>query len=312
MNKDKEWLHEIDPNHEILLHGGKWSEEAKQRVREARKAGRKVADMFASFYRNSGVQRTVNNVGKEVSRSATYAANSALSAVARRTAASRFKQVRTISKGVSKYAQNNIKRTSNSALARYSKSASHTANKVSKSVNKFVKKQKGPAKRFTKQAGKAASDVAKKTKKTISDGVKTAKKTVKDVVTYKDRKYKERVNKVKKQVAGIKGLSEKDRANLTRELILDSDPKNRRNAKDLYNEANIKERLNSKLNKNGSENYISDDDLNKLARSINDAESPRMKRRKKAREKLEKSGLLNQSGFVSGDNYQAILPKLRK
>lgn len=48
----KEWsIKDVDPNNEILLHGGKWSEEAKRRVREARRAGRSVADMFGDLYK---------------------------------------------------------------------------------------------------------------------------------------------------------------------------------------------------------------------------------------------------------------------
>ena len=40
-------------NEEVLLHGRKWSEEAKARVRQARKSGVSVYDMFSSFYKNA-------------------------------------------------------------------------------------------------------------------------------------------------------------------------------------------------------------------------------------------------------------------
>ena len=40
-------------NEEVLLHGKKWSEEAKARVRQAREAGVSVYDMFSSFYKKS-------------------------------------------------------------------------------------------------------------------------------------------------------------------------------------------------------------------------------------------------------------------
>jgi len=51
-----------------IHHGGKWSEEAKQRYREARRAGRSVYDMFANFYNKSkpGVNRAVNQVGRTI------------------------------------------------------------------------------------------------------------------------------------------------------------------------------------------------------------------------------------------------------
>jgi hypothetical protein len=40
-------------NEDVLLHGKKWSEEAKARVRQARKAGVSVHEMFSSFYKNA-------------------------------------------------------------------------------------------------------------------------------------------------------------------------------------------------------------------------------------------------------------------
>ena len=40
-------------NEDVLLHGKKWSEEAKARVRQARKAGVSVYEMFSGFYKKS-------------------------------------------------------------------------------------------------------------------------------------------------------------------------------------------------------------------------------------------------------------------
>ena len=40
-------------NEDVLLHGKKWSEEAKARVRQARKAGVSVYEMFSDFYKKS-------------------------------------------------------------------------------------------------------------------------------------------------------------------------------------------------------------------------------------------------------------------
>lgn len=63
---NKEWsIKEIDPNNEILLHGGKWSEEAKRRVSEARRAGRSVADMFGDLYKKT--EKTVESAAKTAS-----------------------------------------------------------------------------------------------------------------------------------------------------------------------------------------------------------------------------------------------------
>nr|DAO57006.1 MAG TPA: MAEBL protein [Caudoviricetes sp.] len=62
----QEWsVRDIDPNNEILLHGGKWSEEAKRRVSEARRAGRSVMDMFGDLYKKS--EKTVSSAAKTAS-----------------------------------------------------------------------------------------------------------------------------------------------------------------------------------------------------------------------------------------------------
>lgn len=62
----QEWsVRDIDPNNEILLHGGKWSEEAKRRVSEARRAGRSVLDMFGDLYKKS--EKTVSSAAKSAS-----------------------------------------------------------------------------------------------------------------------------------------------------------------------------------------------------------------------------------------------------
>lgn len=62
----QEWsVRDIDPNNEILLHGGKWSEEAKRRVSEARRAGRSVMDMFGDLYKKS--EKTVSSAAKSAS-----------------------------------------------------------------------------------------------------------------------------------------------------------------------------------------------------------------------------------------------------
>nr|DAF12962.1 MAG TPA: hypothetical protein [Caudoviricetes sp.] len=63
---NQEWsIKDIDPNNEILLHGGKWSEEAKRRVSEARRAGRSVFEMFGDVYKKT--EKTVSSTAKSAS-----------------------------------------------------------------------------------------------------------------------------------------------------------------------------------------------------------------------------------------------------
>lgn len=70
----QEWsIRDIDPNNEILLHGGKWSEEAKRRVSEARRAGRSVLDMFGDLYKKA--EKTTSSVAKSASNMVRPTAN---------------------------------------------------------------------------------------------------------------------------------------------------------------------------------------------------------------------------------------------
>ena len=66
--RDDILIQAIDNTEDVLLHGGRWSEEAKQRVREARRAGRRVSEMFSNLYNSTG--RYVNQAGKNVKRMA--------------------------------------------------------------------------------------------------------------------------------------------------------------------------------------------------------------------------------------------------
>lgn len=66
--RDDILIQAIDNTEDVLLHGGKWSEEAKERVRQARRAGRRVSEMFSNLYNATG--RYVNQAGKNVKRMA--------------------------------------------------------------------------------------------------------------------------------------------------------------------------------------------------------------------------------------------------
>lgn len=58
--KDDILIQAIDNTEDVLMHGARWSEEAKQRVRQARRAGRRVSEMFGDLYKNS--RRAVDKV----------------------------------------------------------------------------------------------------------------------------------------------------------------------------------------------------------------------------------------------------------
>ena len=64
--RDDVLIQAIDNTEDVLLHGAKWSEEAKQRVQQARRAGRRVSEMFSELY--SAGRRYANQAGKNVKR----------------------------------------------------------------------------------------------------------------------------------------------------------------------------------------------------------------------------------------------------
>ena len=51
--RDDILIQAIDNTEDVLLHGGKWSEEAKERVRQARRSGRRVSEMFGDAARKA-------------------------------------------------------------------------------------------------------------------------------------------------------------------------------------------------------------------------------------------------------------------
>lgn len=64
MRKEDIYIPGADYDGSQQLQHSKWSEEAKERVRQARRAGRSVSDMFANFYKTASrqVNRTANTV----------------------------------------------------------------------------------------------------------------------------------------------------------------------------------------------------------------------------------------------------------
>ena len=64
MKKEDVYIPDQSYSSDEIHHGGKWSEEAKQRYREARRAGRSVYDMFGNVYNKANKQVTskANNI----------------------------------------------------------------------------------------------------------------------------------------------------------------------------------------------------------------------------------------------------------
>lgn len=136
-----------------IHHGGKWSEEAKQRYREARRAGRSVYDMFANFYNKSkpGVNRAVNQAGKTVNGVVNQAGKTVNSGVRRVTKAINRVANRTIYKKSISEARKNLDQARAKRAGYYKKDAA-----IQKSSGRFISKGSTPV-----EKGRRAGIVAK-------------------------------------------------------------------------------------------------------------------------------------------------------
>lgn len=59
--RDDILIQAIDNTEDVLMHGIKWSEEAKERVRQARRAGRRVSEMFGNLYNKGKFKKATTN-----------------------------------------------------------------------------------------------------------------------------------------------------------------------------------------------------------------------------------------------------------
>lgn len=59
--RDDVLIQAIDNTEDVLLHGARWSEEAKERVRQARRAGRRVSEMFGNLYNKGKFKKATTN-----------------------------------------------------------------------------------------------------------------------------------------------------------------------------------------------------------------------------------------------------------
>ena len=113
-----------------LMHA-KWSEEAKERVRQARKTGRSVYDMFSSYYNKTSKEgsKVISNVSKEGSRLVKRVSRDGSKVISNTSAAGR-KALKTVDKSITREVNK------------------RSANKDRKTVT--VKERKQSAKKYTK------------------------------------------------------------------------------------------------------------------------------------------------------------------
>jgi hypothetical protein len=195
---------------EELQHGRQWSEEAKERVRQARKAGRSVRDMFGSFYAKQGrsLNKSLNKVANRTiyKKSISNARNKLVVAksnrdlsykrgVALKNSSSGFvsKGSSPVEKGrragiVAKLKRDNdVDKMVKDATVSYrkkelKKSSNHSTGRIVKDATKVISKD------VSKKANKLTNDVGKGINNTVRTIDRSITSAVNKGVANKDRK----------------------------------------------------------------------------------------------------------------------------
>lgn len=213
MKKEDVYIPDQSYSSDEIHHGGKWSEEAKQRYREARRAGRSVYDMFGNFYNKANKQVTskANNIANRTiyKKPIVRAKSDYKKAIKRRTAIKRnYDKINAVgsefvNKG--KTPQEKGRRAGIVAKTKSDMRNDYTnSNKtVASKYNSIRKTSNHTLGEITKDATKA---VGNKAKKGIKDGLRKADKAVTSAVNKgvenKDRKT---ISKKEKQtIAAVK------------------------------------------------------------------------------------------------------------
>lgn len=212
-----------------IHHGGTWSEEAKRRYAEARKAKRSVYDMFGSVYNKlakSGA-KVVKSAGKTINKTANNIANKTIYKKQISNSAKRVKvakgnlakfvraqskipkRIREVTghqrKAMGRQLQKNIK----SAEKKLSASKNHSVGRIAKDAAKEAAKGIGKA---VKGADKSITNlvnghVAKKDRSTVTKKErKQIQKELKGVRSKLDKNAQDAVNKARSENTGIRGV----------------------------------------------------------------------------------------------------------
>ena len=204
MKKEDVYIPDQSYSSDEIHHGGKWSEEAKQRYSEARRAGRSVYDMFSNFYNKTNKQITskANNIANRTiyKKPITIAKSDYKKAIERRSAIKRnYDKINAVGSefvnrgktpqekgrraGIIAKTKSDMRNdyiNSNKTVAsKYNsirKTSNHSLGEITKDATKAVGKQVG------KSANKAIKDSLRKADKAVTSAVNK-------YVANKDRKH---------------------------------------------------------------------------------------------------------------------------
>ena len=200
MKKEDVYIPDQSYSSDEIHHGGKWSEEAKQRYREARRAGRSVYDMFGNLYNKANKQVTLkaNNIANRtiykkpiaIAKSDYKKAIKRRSAIKRnydkinavgsefvnrgRTPQDKGRRAGIIAKTKSDM-RNDYTNSNKTVASKYNsirKKSNHTLGEITKDATKAATKAVG------KQVGKKYNKITKDASKSINKAIKDAPKKI--------------------------------------------------------------------------------------------------------------------------------------
>lgn len=200
MKKEDVYIPDQSYSSDEIHHGGKWSEEAKQRYREARRAGRSVYDMFGNLYNKANKQITLkaNNIANRtiykkpiaIAKSDYKKAIKRRSAIKRnydkinavgsefvnrgRTPQDKGRRAGIIAKTKSDM-RNDYTNSNKTVASKYNsirKKSNHTLGEITKDATKAATKAVG------KQVGKKYNKITKDASKSINKAIKDAPKKI--------------------------------------------------------------------------------------------------------------------------------------
>ena len=225
MKKEDVYIPDQSYSSDEIHHGGKWSEEAKQRYREARRAGRSVYDMFGNFYNKANKQ--VTSKANDIANKTIYKKPIAIAksdykkAIKRRSAIKRnYDKINTVgsefvnrgqspqdkgrragiiakTKSDMRKDYNNSNKTVASKYNSIRKTSNHTLGEITKDTTKAVGKEIGKS---ANKAKKATKDSLRKADKAVTSAVnkhvanKDRKHIDKEEKTYIDKRRKSALN----------------------------------------------------------------------------------------------------------------------
>ena len=232
MKKEDVYIPDQSYSSDEIHHGGKWSEEAKQRYREARRAGRSVYDMFGNLYnktnkqvtskannianrtiykkpiaraksdykkaikRRSAIKRNydkINAVGSEfVNRGRTPQDKGRRAGIIAKTKSDMRNDYTNSNKTVASK-YNSIRKTSNHTLGEITKDATKAVGKeIGKKYNKITKDTSKSINKAIKDAPKKINKFGKEAEKATNKGLKVIDRMIE---TKTEKKYRQEATK---------------------------------------------------------------------------------------------------------------------